>query len=226
MKVKGKFYYLLFSLLLLLIVYPIVGKHISADRMLVLFFSLILLSGIRAVMGQRTVKVIIGLILVLPAIVLIWADQFFVNRDVHITARLFLVVFSFFTVGCIVSFLMKAKRVNGDMLSGAASAYLLIGISWSILYDLLENVAPGSLAFSDKIGADMVTMWPLFNYYSFVTLTTIGYGDITPITLQAQSLSILEAVTGVLFIALLISRLVGMHLYQMNNMEDPNCLER
>ena len=82
-----------------------------------------------------------------------------------------------------------------------------------MLYALVEIVMPGSFAVKGGLSANIITEWSTFNYFSFTTLTTLGYGDITPMTERAQSLAILEAITGVLFMALLISRLVGLYIY-------------
>ncbi|RLC67573.1 MAG: two pore domain potassium channel family protein [Chloroflexi bacterium] len=215
MKKRGNLFYLLLSLLFLLLAYPSIERFAVAGKILALFFSFVLVAGIYAVSGHNRTKVIISFILAVPAIAIIWFDQFFASKMLDIATFTLLVLFSFFTMGCIVSYLLSAKRVTKDILAGAASAYLLMGISWSMLCGLLELIIPGSFAVNEAIGVDALSRWSTFNYYSFTTLTTLGYGDITPITSRAQSFAILESVMGVLFTALLISRLVGMYLYQL-----------
>jgi hypothetical protein len=85
---------------------------------------------------------------------------------------------------------------------------------WSFVYSVLESIHPGSFATGEgQIEAGR----RLYIYYSFVTITTLGYGDITPITDLANSFSFLEAVTGQLYIAILIARLVGIHIAQSMN---------
>jgi hypothetical protein len=161
------------------------------------------------------VRLFVSIFLAVPAVVLIWFNQFFTNEILNFLTLVFPVFFSFFTMFCIVSFLMRARKVTSDILAGAASAYLLIGISWGLMYMLLEVADPGSFTVNISVGTDILKKWSTFNYYSFTTLTTTGYGDITPLSSRAQSLALLEMVFGVLFTALLISRLVGMYLYQL-----------
>jgi hypothetical protein len=102
----------------------------------------------------------------------------------------------------VLAYVLAAKRVTRDMIFGAISAYLLIGIAWTSAYALLEALQPGSFSIDEA-------QTPDFYYYSFTTLTTLGYGDITPVTSRAKSMAVLEAVNGVLYIAVLIARLVG-----------------
>ena len=94
-----------------------------------------------------------------------------------------------------------------DTLSGAVSVYLLIGITFGQLYDLVETLWPGcfvaNLANGETLG------WSQLLFYSFMTLTTVGYGDITPAIDATRSLAILEGTIGVLYVAILIARLIG-----------------
>jgi hypothetical protein len=85
----------------------------------------------------------------------------------------------------------------------AVALYLLFGVIWAILYSVIEIIVPGSFIHGVLIGhpvgdADFI-------YYSFVTLATLGYGEILPISTQARSLVILEIITGVLYLAILIA---------------------
>ncbi len=82
---------------------------------------------------------------------------------------------------------------------------------WAFVFSVLESIHPGSFAVGEvQIEAGR----SLFIYYSFVTITTLGYGDITPITATANSFSFLEAVTGQIYLVVLVARLVGMHIAQ------------
>jgi hypothetical protein len=104
-----------------------------------------------------------------------------------------------------------------DLIYATICVYLLIGVAWAYVYSVLENIFPGSFNFPLNLlqanpslneGRKHLTL--LF-YYSFVTLTTLGYGDITPVTPPAQSLSTLEAIMGQFYIAILVARLVGIY---------------
>ena len=104
----------------------------------------------------------------------------------------------------------KENEVTIDLIMAAASAYILLGMLWAYAYYLLEIFHPHSFKASENMGDDI---WN-FYYFSFVTLTTTGYGDILAITKPARALSILEVIFGQLYLAIMISRLVGLHASQ------------
>lgn len=93
--------------------------------------------------------------------------------------------------------------VTSHRLVGAVVAYLLLGLTWACAYELLESLRPAAFHMARTDGS-----YPPFLYYSFVTLTTVGYGDITPASSGARALSNLESLVGVLFPAILIGRLL------------------
>ena len=108
------------------------------------------------------------------------------------------------TTSLIVLHLAKAGKVTADLLLGAAAAYLLLGLFFMFLYGLLIKF---DLTAFNNIDSPVDIM-----YFSYTTLTTLGYGDITPVSPLAKSFSILQAVVGVLFSAILVARLVGLYL--------------
>lgn len=93
-----------------------------------------------------------------------------------------------------------------DMLAGAVSCFLLVGLGWTALFGLLEQVQPGSLACPAELDASS-----LF-YFSFVTLLTVGYGDIAPATPLARQLAVMTGLTGMLFSAVVLASLVSLQL--------------
>ena len=99
-------------------------------------------------------------------------------------------------------------EITTHRLVGAVAAYLLVGLTWALAYEWIELVRPGSL----QVGASPADgAYPATLYFSFVTLTTVGYGDVTAVSPQARALSNLESLIGVLYPAVLIGRLVSMH---------------
>lgn len=96
--------------------------------------------------------------------------------------------------------------VTSYRLLGAVAAYLLVGLTWAYVYDFLEVVRPGSFQAARSVTEGT---YPTLLYYSFVTLTTVGYGDVLPITSAARALSNLESLVGVLYPAVLIGRLLS-----------------
>ncbi len=123
---------------------------------------------------------------------------------VAVAEMLFMMVVAFSLLGQVFS----PGAITLDRIAGAISVYFLIGLSWGLLYLTLESLSPGSfqgqLTGQGDHAADLI-------YYSFVTLTTLGYGEITPVTAIARSSALLEATLGVLYMATLVARLVGMY---------------
>jgi hypothetical protein len=121
---------------------------------------------------------------------------------------LYLSSIAYHLVMCIVLaiYTFRARTVMADVLLSATSLYLVIGSGFGALLSLIEWLAPGSYVASSGAAIN----WQQLVYYSYVTLTTVGYGDITPVGSYAQSVASFEAVLGVLYTVILLSRLVGM----------------
>ncbi len=103
---------------------------------------------------------------------------------------------------------MAAERVDADVVCGGVAVYIMIGLIWAVSYRVLEAGAPGSFA---SLWSDITKVWNQFLYFSLTTLTTLGYGDIHPATPVAGVWSTLEAVTGVLYLAVFVARLVSLY---------------
>ena len=109
----------------------------------------------------------------------------------------------------ILGFVLKSEGVNREIIYAAILLYLLAALLWAFLYTFLELVDPASF----NIDLDQPQGYLLvFQYYSFVTITTLGYGDITPVTEVAKAFSVLEAVIGQLYLVVVVAWLVGMHV--------------
>jgi hypothetical protein len=118
----------------------------------------------------------------------------------------------FFAVS-ILGYVLRSGRVTTDKIFAAVCVYLLIGFAWTFAYALLEEIAPGSFAAVPEMGRnDHVARVQRLRYFSFVTLTTVGYGDILPRSPAARTMAVLEAVMGQIYLAVLVARLVGLHI--------------
>jgi voltage-gated potassium channel len=107
--------------------------------------------------------------------------------------------------------------VSGDAIFGTVCGYLLLGIVWSLLYSAVETASPGSFAVPAPGGADVAAARPdrgTLSYYSFITLATVGYGDVTPLTPLARTLAWIEAITGQFYLAILVAGFVGFKVTQ------------
>jgi hypothetical protein len=111
-------------------------------------------------------------------------------------------------VSALFRFIFEAKMVDGRILITAIAIYVLLGSMFTPLYGIIELLSPHS--FIDN-GLGQAVEWQQLIYYSMITLTTVGYGDIIPLNAWARSLASLEGVTGVIYIAVLMGRLVGIY---------------
>ncbi|MEM7808438.1 MAG: potassium channel family protein [Planctomycetota bacterium] len=162
------------------------------------------------VLGVSTHRLQLGLCIALVAVAT--GLQFIAPQDLGVIRALA----SLCLVGCgVIALIMSIRRVlltrhvTLALLSASASIYLLAGVVWAIGYQAIEAITPGAFASS---GASQPDDAGTLFYFSFVTLTTLGYGDVSPVTPIARSAAIAEAVFGQLFLVLLIGRLVSLHI--------------
>src|SRR5213595_1295715 len=208
---------LLIALALLLFFFPFVEEIKGGDLILSLLLSLVLLSAVLAV-ASRGRTLIVAVVLLIPAIVGRWMNHVrpdLVPPAVFLVAGLALVAF---VVGNLLRFVWRAPSVNMEVLCASISAYLMLGLMWTMAYWLVDQLTPGAFAFNTNAGKESMNGFNAF-YFSFVTLSTVGYGDITPVSKVARMLAAMEAMTGLLYVAVLIARLVS--LYSTPKSDDP-----
>jgi hypothetical protein len=117
-----------------------------------------------------------------------------------------------FVASAVLRTVLQGDKVTEQTLWGAVSVYLLIGVIWGLAYGLVWYLDSSAFWFPDQ-SIDLARVWwPDFLFFSFVTLTTVGYGDIVPVNGAARALAILEAITGTFYIAVLIARLVSTYV--------------
>ena len=204
----------------MLFLYPYFeGYQTFREELLRTFFVLVLFTAVYAMSDSK--KHLVGAIaLGLPVLLLNIADFFFLDGVILWRLGMF-IVFNLYVIRTILLEVLRRERTTRETLSGAVCVYLLIGMTWGAGYYLLETVLPGSFH-SDALHNIAIKnnfVWTDFVYVSFVNLTTMGYGDIVPVTSQARSLCIMEAVVGVLYIAVMISRLATLY----RSPGDPRC---
>jgi len=137
--------------------------------------------------------------------------------SLFLASKIFGGLFFAFMIAVILNYLFKERQITTDVIAGAICAYFLIGLMWSSIFTILELAHPGSFKIQQSMHAESFS----FTYYSYVTLTTLGYGDITPITPQARSFSLLEAITGQIYLATLVARLVSINILQSMEKKSP-----
>lgn len=158
-----------------------------------------------------------GIALITPALLCDWSAWATDSRLLDALAGLFTVGFLALVTAVIFGALLRSRRVTSDTILGGICVYLLIGVAFATLYSLLEKIAPGSLLEGgvpvSGAGASLPDFdLPQLVYYSFVTLSTLGYGDIVPRSPAARAFAAAEAVLGQVYIAIFVARLVALHV--------------
>ena len=204
---------LLFSLIVLFILYPIsVELGMVRFYRLVFVVELILASiSLGTTKGHRR----LGLGLGVPAIVLQVFAFSAPSRISLLIAAIATLLFIGFVIVIVYRAVMASGRVTVDKLAAAVNVYLLLGLAWAIVYGVIasfEGTAFSGNAININTLEEYVSLGAefFFIYFSFVTLTTLGYGDTLPMTPIAQTAAWMEAVVGQLFVAVTLARLVGM----------------
>jgi hypothetical protein len=200
---------LLIALVLLFFSFPFVEEVKDGDLIVSILLSLVLLSAVLAVADRKGVF-FVALVLAIPAIAGRWISHFrpdLVPPPVFLTAGLVLIAF---VVANLLRFVLRAPSVNVEVLCASISAYLMLGLLWTVAYWLVDQLTPGAFAFNGNAERPSIRGFNAF-YFSFITLSTVGYGDITPVSKVARMLAAMEAMTGLLYVAVLIARLVSLY---------------
>lgn len=203
---RGRFRFVIVSFLLLVVVNPYIEGFTRISFFSDIFFASILISLAYSVSHEKSMTVL-AVLLALPAVVPLALKNMVKSPGVVLTGNIFGILFIGFTILLILSFIARQKEVTTDVLHAAIVVYLLMGMMWSLIYRVVEAFEPGS--FKGAAG-EIAGRSPEFIYYSFVTLTTLGYGDITPVTSKAYAFTILEAVVGQIYLVVQVAWLVGM----------------
>lgn len=247
---ENRHVWLLASLCLLEILYPITRSVYSGYRVLEIFFVLVFLACVYAVAKKRWFR-IIAIILVTPSVLsfLSVAGVESLDQDaplwllwIRAVATSFILLFSGIVI---LGQVLSAKRINVDKVCGAISVFMMFGAIWTTLYAMVLLASPDAIYFPEtlvefttaelesptgdaeasitEVGALTTASDPsckrselarfhALNYFSFVTLSTLGYGDILPISPIARMLAWVEAVFGQLYLAVLIGHIVGLQV--------------
>jgi len=208
---KYKFIYLLVSILLLLLIHPFFERLVVARILLQILDSAILVTAIYTVSQNRRLF-IVGILLLLPAIIGGWSMYFTESLMPELVGRSFSALFLAFVTIVMMSNVFREQEVTLDTISGALCVYLLIGLTWTFVYSVLEFLEPGSFAVNTNASVS-----PRGDRYYEISLflrhvNDLGLWGHYPIDSARQGLSYVEAIVGQIFVAVLIARLVGLHI--------------
>ena len=207
---KERFLGLLIFIIAMIIIGPLFEEFVRLSILMDILWSAILVSAIYAV-SEKKHHILIAVLLALPMLGSIWTKYFYQHKALIVVGSLCGAAFFLFAIIQMLIFIYSHKEVTRDLIVGAAVVYMFMALMWTFIFVVVETLHPGS--FNLPEGQDLEATRH-FLYYSFVTLTTLGYGDITPITPLARSLCILEAVIGQLYLVVQVAWLVGVHVSQ------------
>jgi hypothetical protein len=200
----------LIALVLLLLVTPFVVEMAAGKLIEAILLSTVLLTAVPAVGGKRR-SLITAILLVIPALICTWlhhAQPAIMPRSVSILPA---ILFAVYVVGHLLAFIMRAERVNSEVLCAAVATYLMLGILWAMAYEFVWVVSPESFFINPTATGERTINGFEALYFSFGTLAPINDNDITPVSNVARMLVMIEAIVGMLFMGMLIARLVGIY---------------
>jgi voltage-gated potassium channel len=208
---------MLLFLLSLFVVLPIFQHSPLGLVVFELILSIILVTAIYVNSRSRR-HLIAGLIIGLPALGGRWLPQYAHDPGYFVVVTVMTIVFFAYTATLILMEVARATEITTDALSAALCVYLLIGITWSGMYSLVYLLDPGSFAMPPMHPSEYQGISPIraeilrLLYFSFTTLTTMGYGDITPAAPASRGLAVLEAILGQFYVAVVVARLVSLQI--------------
>jgi len=208
---KGLTALLVFILLFFIALYPL--STLAMGQFLVLvFFSLLLLSGVLTVFDRPLFRIFAGGFAVV-ALALIWLEYFLPGRALASIGALASFLFLGLLIAVTLTRVFKKGQITLHRICGAVAAYLLIGTMWASLYQFIVLSLPGAIDLPALVNvSDPGAIRPHLFYFSFVTLTTLGYGDIVPVHPGARLAVMLEALTGQLYPAITLAWLISMEV--------------
>ncbi len=210
---RPRFKPLLISLLALFLLYPVMVE-LGLERLFRVLFIFVLVAAVFSLSGTRR-HLVIALVLAVPTAVgqtIALANPI---KPVLLIATSLAFLFLTYVIVVVLSAVLQPGKVTGDKIAGAICGYLLLGLTWAMAYGIVAVLQPGAFNIPDDllgvVGGESDAEYG-FIYYSFVTITTLGYGEITPLVPFARTLAWMEALIGQLYIAILVARLVALQI--------------
>lgn len=215
--VEGKVIYIMALVFLVQTIYPITNSESQIPLLFYQFMYMLLM--VAGVLVARESPRLMYTIVVLGIAWIMSGVLYAFNQEAVwalLLAFIMIAMFQVVIIRVLVEYMFLAKAVTRDVLYAAIAVYMMLGGIFGVVFGLIETVTfaqTGTNAFVDSaVGAGAITPWQTTLYYSYATLTTLGYGDILPVTMWARSAASLEAVVGVLYTTIIVARLVGMYV--------------
>lgn len=201
---------LLASLLVLIVVTPLLSGK-AAKYLVELVFNGVLLAGVYSV-GPGKLRWPF-LVLTVVTLAVRWGEHLAGVSYLDVGALALTVAWLVYAVSIIIADLFRRSDVGVDTILGAVVTYLLVAVAFTLVFEIIELQKPGSFSgIGDGAALDRRELAGSMMYLSLVCITTMGFGDIVPVSDLARPLTVLEGVFGQLYLAVMIARLVGLHI--------------
>jgi hypothetical protein len=204
----------MFALAVMLISAPFIEQLKNGDMVVMLMFTIVLLFAVLAV-GNNRMTLVWAIILVIPAVIAKWANHWWPDLTPPTFFPVLGILFIMFVIANLFHFIFRAPCVDSEVLCAGIAAYMMICLLFALAYGLVAFLVPNSFSFT-AAAADNSMKGYIAIYFSFITLCTVGYGDIIPVSAAARSLAVTEGAIGVLYVAILIARLVALYSLREN----------
>jgi hypothetical protein len=217
---KSRHLWLFGTLMIYFLMVPLIEQVMPRTRpFLDLFIILVLVAAAYTVINRKR-TFFLALIMLIAGLVLVLGDYHWHSNEVMLIGCVCFVGFLGIIIFSILKEVLTLGEVSFDAISGSLNGYLLMGLMWGFAYQAVEAAWPGSFSIAEEahklagvsahVGPQLASLF----YFSFVTITTTGYGDIIPLGTIAGQLAITESVVGQFYMVVLVARLVSLHTMQ------------
>ena len=197
----------------LLVLEPILNRFVAAYIFLDILLTAIVILMAYIISNKRG-YLIAGFLLAITMLASWWLQYADPNMSIAAIGVIAGILLIALVIANLLGFVLKSTDVNREVIYTAILLYLLAALLWTFVYTLIEIVDPMSFNIELSQPKDYLSE---FQYYSFVTITTLGYGDITPVTEVAKAFSVFEAVVGQIYLVVVVAWLVGMYVSKKSN---------
>ena len=202
---------LLASIVLMILASPFLSVNPTLSWLLGVFLILVLLAAARTVAGpglRFKIVLVLGLAALLSQLASLGTQWGWLATSRYVATPLFL----FWVCGMLLrDIVLRSHTVTAELILGAVNVYLMIGVGFAFVYGLIEHFQPGAFTGLEEL-VNTPDRMLYFLYFSFITMSTLGYGDMSPLTPHGMTASYVQAIFGQMYLAILVARLVAMYI--------------
>lgn len=200
----------LMAILLLLVGFPFFSKHVYSQQILSAMLTLVYVTALFAVGGESK-KLVQGLVLLIPAVAIRWCNHFQIAEIPEWALAVCGIFLIAFVISHLFGFISKAPQINAEVLQAGIATYLMLGVLWAFAYMLVSELSITAFSVTTIAQPAQPLDFHSALYFSFITLLSVGYGDVLPVLPVARMLAMSEAIVGCFFMALVVARLVAQY---------------